>query len=176
MQERMLSDMEVAGAQYKAMPKHRQVQGPSGGPFGAPPLPPSPAGSSSSANTNTPTPAAAAVPGPRPPTGVYVAVDAAHGHAGRRRPWCGSLCSLSKSTRGMCIKWGVILYAALLAVGALMAIAMAVSIRPALQSADAAIGKIDRIYTDLQTMLRVVCGTPGLLPPDVWPIVCNILN
>ena len=59
--------------------------------------------------------------------------------------------------------------------GALSTIGLTAFVQPTMRSADAAIGKIDRMYTDLQAVLRVVCSTPNLLPPDVWPLVCASL-
>ena len=73
----------------------------------------------------------------------------------------------------MCYIWTAVLYALLLALGAFMSLALAAYIRPTMHSAEAAIGKIDRMYADLQAILRVACGTAGLLPPDLWPLVCN---
>ena len=88
---------------------------------------------------------------------------------GRARRWL----TCSPGTRRMCIVWGVMLYAALVALGAIMAIGTVLYVRPALQSADTAIGKIDRMYSDAQAMLQLACNTPGLLPSDVWAVVCT---
>jgi len=79
----------------------------------------------------------------------------------------------SPGTRRLCVVWGIVLYAALVGLGAIMAIGTVLYVRPALQSADTAIGKIDRMYNDAQAMLQLACNTPGLLPSDVWAVVCT---
>ncbi len=89
--------------------------------------------------------------------------------AGKRR---GCWCWTPRVKRLLLLYTGL-LYALLLACSAIATMFIAGRIQSSLTSAETAIEKIDHMYAGFERVLRALCGTPDLLPPDMWALICE---